>query len=45
MSVLSGEDQSLHENNYRHSKQDPISAQERAHNKHVIQVQGFGLQQ
>jgi len=27
------------------SKQDPISAQERAHNKRVIQVQGFGLQQ
>jgi deoxyribonuclease-1 len=26
-------------------KQDPISAQERAHNKRVIQVQGFGLQQ
>ena len=26
-------------------KLDPISAQERAHNKRVIQVQGFGLQQ
>ena len=27
------------------NKQDPISAQEREHNKRVIQVQGFGLQQ
>ena len=25
-------------------KQDPISLQEKAHNKQVIQVQGFGLQ-
>lgn len=27
------------------NNQDPISAQERAHNKRVVKVQGFGLQQ
>ena len=26
-------------------QQDPISEQERAHNKRIIQVQGFGLHQ